>query len=141
VSKRNEQEYERLRELITRLTYLWQHRMTISHIEIETVFLDEFYPDDEGDDWKVTAVTEGRWQYDCAKIKWYLPSLVRHSDSEIERVVVHELCHVMLGAEQSIMETVTGDENEDWTTACSEKIEMSTERACRALLNTGGSCL
>ena len=67
----------------------WQRRMGLMHLDIEHVFIDSFYDDTTGEDFKVTAITESRWQYMQARIKWYLPSAVRHDNDVLEKVLVH----------------------------------------------------
>jgi hypothetical protein len=89
---------------------MWQRRMGLDHWEIEHVFLDSFYDDTTGEDFKVVAITESRWQYMQARIKWYLPSAVRHGNAELEKVLVHELCHVLLAPEQALIDTKTNND-------------------------------
>jgi hypothetical protein len=78
--------------------------MGLSHFNVEHVFLDSFLGEDGEEDFKITATTESRWNYMLAKIKWYLPSAVRHSDETLEHTLVHELTHVLLSPEQVLID-------------------------------------
>lgn len=138
-------QYVRVQELVEQLGPIWQERMLLSHWHIEHVFLDSYFGDDGEEDFKVTATTESRWQYFQAKIKWYLPSAIRHDDDELERVLVHELCHVMLAAEQVLVdarlnsdadrEQFTNSEHALLVERNYEHLEHATEMAARAILN------
>lgn len=123
---------DRVIALIEALAPLWQERMGLSHWEIDHVFLDSYFGEDEaGDDFCVTAITECRWNYLEAKVKWFLPSAVRWDDARLESTLVHELCHVLLSAEQScIVKTVD----------C-EKQELTTEMVSRALVSAWGATI
>jgi hypothetical protein len=125
-------QYDHVREYVLARAAVWQQRLRLDYWEIEHVFLDSFFGDDGEEDFKVTAVTESRWNYFQAKIKWYLPSAVRHSDNNLDKVCLHECCHVLLSAEQGIPETATLPEDE-WLDACAEKIELATEMTTLAL--------
>lgn len=117
--------------------------MGLSHWDIDHVFLDCFYEGDVGDDFKVTAVTECRWQYLSAKIKWYLPSAIRHDRTTLDKILVHELCHVLLSPEQSLVDAriqhdatakqLKDIEHQLLADRNYEQLELSTEMACRAI--------
>lgn len=103
----------------------WIPRLGLDGWELEVVFLDSWEGTDEcEDDFRCTATCESRWNYLQAKIKFYNPSLLRHSDRVLEETVVHELCHVLLAAEQSCIR-----KDPDM-----EKLELSTETAARAFM-------
>lgn len=117
------QQYKRVEEFIASNGPMWQERMGLAHYEIEHVFLDSYFGDDGEQDFKITAVTESRWQYLQAKIKWYLPSAVRHDAFTLAGTLVHELCHVLLASEQ--------DHVPD---RFSDHLELATEMASRAVM-------
>lgn len=135
---------DRVSAFITKKAALWQTRMGLDHWEIDHVFLDTFYGDDGDEDFKVTAITESRWQYMQAKIKWYMPSAVRHDDDELEKVLVHELCHVLLAPEQALVDTkthhsvsssqFTGFEADALWERNYENLELATEMTTRAVM-------
>lgn len=127
-------QYAPVEKKVQRYAKVWTPRLGIAHWDIEHVFLDSFFGDDGEEDFKITATTECRWNYMQAKIKWYLPSCVRHSDQRLEETVLHELCHVLLSPEQHIMTTVM-DAKTEWLDAQSEKLELATELTTRALWN------
>ena len=134
--------YQRVRETIVRLAPVWQDRMGLNHVEISHVFLDSQFGDGTSDDFLVTAVCETRWNYLQAKIKWFLPSAVRHPATTLEDTLVHELCHVLLAPEQALLEVkleeirgqTTGDEYDRVQAFMYERMEMATELASRAIL-------
>jgi hypothetical protein len=122
----------------------WQRRMGLMHWDIEHVFIDSYYDDSSGEDFKVTAITESRWQYMQARIKWYLPSAVRHDNDVLEKVLVHELCHVLLAPEQALIDTKTNDDvyhshyigpdaDALWERNY-EHLELSTEMVTKAIM-------
>lgn len=135
---------DRVETYIRKIASKWQTRMGLNHWEIEHVFLDSFYGDDSPEDFKVTAITESRWQYMQARIKWYTPSAVRHGDEELEKILVHELCHVLLAPEQCLVDTKTshdvahsqylGSEADALWERNYEHLELSTEMAARAIM-------
>ena len=122
----------------------WQRRMHLNHWVIEHVFIDSYYDDTSGEDFKVTAITESRWQYMQARIKWYLPSAVRHNNDELEKVLVHELCHVLLSPEQALIDTKTthdtyhshflGSDADALWERNYEHLELATEMATKAIM-------
>lgn len=136
--------YSTVMESVNEFTETWQPILGLGHFTIETVFLDSYYGDDGEEDFKVTAVTESRWQYLQARIKWYLPSAARHGRDEIERIVVHELTHVLLAPEQTLIdsrleqaaedEAMTDSEYGQLQAAWYDRLELATEMVTRALI-------
>lgn len=136
---------KRVETVITKLSPIWIKRLNLSHWEIEQIFLNSYYGDDGDEDFKVTAITETRWQYMQAKIKWYLPSAIRHDDETLEKVLVHELCHVLLSPEQTLIDTQIihtanrqqygPSEHDALAERNYEHIELATEMTTKALLN------
>jgi len=136
---------DRVETYITKNSPKWIKRMGLSHWDIEQVFINAYFGDDNGEDFKVTATTETRWQYMQAVIKWYLPSAVRHDNETLEKVLVHELCHVLLAPEQALIDTeiihsanrgrYDGNQHDALTERNYEHLELSTELVTRAILN------
>lgn len=136
--------HERVIRFVTERAPVWQERMGLNHWHIDHVFLDSYFGDDDQEDFKVTATTESRWQYMQAKVKWYLPSATRHDDVELDRILVHELCHVLLAPEQALVDArLVGDaERERFTDSEHallvernyEHLEMATEMCARAVI-------
>lgn len=145
------EEYERVPRLIEEIRHVWQERLGLGQWEIEHVYLEEFYHEDSGDDFKVTATTQTRWNYEQAKIAYYLPSAIRHNDKYLERVEVHELFHVILSPEQELLydkkdslssnNAFTDPENEMLQAQFDQRLELATERATKAALAGWGSVL
>lgn len=136
--------YVAIEAFVRSKAYEWQERMGLTHFEIEHVFLDSYFGDDGEEDFKITAATEVRWNYMQAKIKWYLPSCVRHNNEHLEKTLVHELCHVLLAPEQALVDAKVEEERSDLTTSDSnalearyyERMELATEMTTRAIWRT-----
>lgn len=74
------------------------------------------------------AVTDmNLWKYRTATITFYLPKISEHDDDEVEKVVIHELCHVLL----SPISTNMLDQNGDYQT---QLMEFNTELVTSAML-------
>lgn len=142
-------QYERVEDLVLSASPVWQSRLGLDHFEIEHVFLDSFMGEDPDDDFKITAVCECRWNYLEAKIKWYLPSAVRHDDQKLEETLVHELCHVLLSAEQGVVanldfgddDELTDDDRDALEEADHALVELTTEMVARAFWRAWGTAL
>jgi hypothetical protein len=133
--------YKEVRRAVEGESLLWQARMGLAHWEIEHVFVDAWYYEGGADDHRVTAVCEARWNYQFATVRWFLPSAARHSEDRLRAIVVHELCHVLLSAEQSLVDSMMDlgtVEAQAAAVACMEKVELSTEVTARALLEAHG---
>lgn len=136
---------DRVTKLIAKLAPIWQTRLGLDHWDIQHTHIDTYFGDDSGQDHKVTATTHAQWQYMDANIKWYLPSAVRHNDETLEKILIHELVHVLLAPEQTLIDTeIThssshGQYSETQTNALVERnyehIELSTEMVTKALWN------
>lgn len=136
---------QRVTKHINKLAPIWQKRLGLDHWDIQHTHIDTYYGDDNGQDHKVTATTHAQWQYMDANIKWYLPSAVRHDNETLEKILVHELVHVLLAPEQALIDTeithssTHGQYSETQTNALVERnyehIELSTEMVTKALWN------
>ena len=135
---------DRVASFISKKAPVWQTRMGLDHWHIEHVFLDSYHGDDGEEDFKVTAITESRWQYMQARVKWYLPSAARHDNDELEKVLVHELSHVLLAPEQALIDTKTHHDVSNVSLLATEAdalwernyehLELATEMVTRAVM-------
>lgn len=121
----------------------WINRMGLSHWQIEHVFLDaQLIEEPIVDDYLVTASTEARWNYLQGKIKWYLPSAIRLSNEVIEHTLIHELCHIVLAPEQSLLDIkleqmragLTGEDMDQVVSMMYERLELATEQVARCII-------
>lgn len=129
--------YIHVEKFITRRARVWIPRMGLSHWEIRQVFLDSV--DETEGEYATTAETIARWSYLQAKIKWYLPNAVRRTDRQLEETLVHELCHVVLSPEQTLVidrlvEGSDGTEQDKAHGLMMDRVELSTEQMTRALV-------
>jgi hypothetical protein len=123
-------------KLIDERSPVWVERMNLTDYEIEHSYLDSYFGDDGEEDFKISAVTECRPQYLEAKIKWFLPSCVRHDPKKLEETLVHELGHVLLAPEQGIIDEIrTSDipSAEKIADLYSYQRENCTERLARVM--------
>jgi hypothetical protein len=141
-NKNPNSKYDELAQQIGQWSRHWQALMGLDHFNISHVFLDSFFGDDGEEDFKVTATTEVRWNYLEAKIKWYLPSAIRHDEEHLKGILVHELCHVLLAAEQGLIDTKLSLKAEESMTAGEyevlqemfyERMELATEQVARVI--------
>lgn len=140
-------QFQWIEDQISKQTKVWEERMVLQHWEIEHAFLDSYFGDDGEEDFKITATTESRPDYWQAKIKWYLPSAVRHDSTHIEKTLVHELCHVLLSPEQVLIDArldlstsdgVANGEFEMLQTMFYGRLESATEAVTKALWKAYG---
>lgn len=130
-TKANAEGYAAVQEYVLERIEVWIPRMGLSHFEIDVKFLDCFDPEEDQDgDFHTTMICESKWAYLIANIKVFLPSAIRWSCVELDKTIVHELCHILLSAEQSCI--VKPSDN--------EKLEMSTEMASRVIYNAWEGC-
>ena len=87
------------RKTITRLFEIWTYRLGLRWWTVNTIYhkgkeARKFFS--AGDDETVLARTFSDWRYSMANIHINTPAFGNMTDNEIERVVVHELCHVLV---------------------------------------------
>lgn len=78
---------------VNALAKKWEPMLDLPGINVEHRFVNT-----RGEDDPLTAAdTEVKWEYRWAVIRWYVPTLASMDDAELESVLVHEYCHVLLG--------------------------------------------
>lgn len=141
-------QYAHIEDQVLQESDVWQERMGLAHFEIEHNFVDAYYENDNEDNMKITAYAETRWNYQMARITWFMRSAVNKNPEQIERVLVHELSHVLLAPEQVLVdaklyeiassEQSTSSELDALADQYYERLEMSTENVTRALVRAFG---
>lgn len=96
----------------------WQQRLDLPGVSIYNVFVDSTIDDDE-----TAAITDCKWAYRQAEIRWSLTVCASMGHDELEGVVVHELAHVLLGVLDDRLKAGSDDH-----------CEYATENVARALL-------
>lgn len=114
-------EFELAKERVIRLASKWSSRMGMGWFTIIYIWCREKYQGDQP--WETMMSTTTEWAYRKAQISIYLPSLPQ-SDSEVEAMLVHEFCHILLAPEQQQLDKET----------CSQYAEAATENVARAIL-------
>jgi enoyl reductase-like protein len=77
---------------IERAAEKWVKVLGIEHLSILHKRLDSA----DVDDADAVAFTRTTWQYESASIHWHVPKVCCYTDDELDWVMVHELCHVLL---------------------------------------------
>lgn len=105
---------------------VWGYRLGLRWWNIDLVFYDD--PNSilqnfgTGGDQTVLAVTYVSWQYGTAKMLFNVPAFSKLDKHEIERAVLHELCHVLVN------EMREGEiHHEERVVTCLQKAFMWTE--------------
>lgn len=91
-------EYEALKERIETLFDYWQARLGLKWWRVWRSYVrdaSEFRVDDERKP-DTSACAEVDWRYLEATIKFNMLPCSRCEDDELEYVIVHELCHVLI---------------------------------------------
>lgn len=92
-------EFAAMKERVFALAQKWQKALGLAWWSIDYVWLREMLPTTPEDDKAglcVAAQCDAQWQYLKATITVSLPSLTDKTDEQIERIMVHELMHVLV---------------------------------------------
>lgn len=111
---------ERIRHYVAE----WEGVLDLPGVEVIHRFIETVRDDEEG----TAADTEVKWQYRRATMRWYLPVLIGTPDDELESILVHEYCHVLLGPLASHLKPNSVDFE-----------EFAVESIARALLSTANA--
>lgn len=117
-------QYETAKATVLRLAEKWQALLGLDRIKIEYVFVESFHDDGHS----VIADTEAFWEYHLAKIRWFLPAMIRETDEGIEEDLVHELVHVLLNPIERHVPTKL-DEQKEFTVESVTQAILSVHRA------------
>jgi hypothetical protein len=75
----------------------WVHVLGLSHWRIRFVYEREYILDDDQDaDIKSLARCTASWEYMDARIVWNLTLVKTTPDDQLEMIVCHEFCHILL---------------------------------------------
>lgn len=87
-----DKEYEALKKKITKLTTLWRDELGLGSYRLHHNWArtTKERVDNCG------AEVKMRWEYMEADFTWYVPALQDLDDDELEEVVVHEFCHILI---------------------------------------------
>lgn len=88
----NDKEYKALKKKIEKLVIRWRDRLGLNSYRLH----QEWRRNEPTEDQNTGAMTKMRWEYLEADFIWYMPNLVSLTDNELEEVVVHEFCHILL---------------------------------------------
>lgn len=106
---------------------LWERVCVIFDKWVELLDLDwcdiTFYRSDSAHEDGFAADCAAKWQYRHAIVRVYLPAIANHTDGDIEGIIVHELCHILLNPVDSVLPRKFSDQ-----------CELATENVARAFL-------
>lgn len=94
-------------------------------LRVDHAFLASYKDEDH----LVLADTESSWQYQHAKIRWFLPACTRLSDRDILETVIHEYVHVL----HASLEKLLPEEHQTH-----DQLEFATELTARAMVRLFG---
>lgn len=115
-------EYNEQKERLEKYLVKWHKLMSMGHYHLKYVYKRDFCVDDKSR--STYARTSTSWEYREATIEWYMPSLAKATDDELENIVIHEFCHVQ-------MAPLSQDQPE----VMHEQRELATENFTRILLS------
>lgn len=89
-----DKEYNQLRRKILKLSNKWRDILGLQGYRIRHHWHREHHPENRD----IGAETKMRWAYIEADFDWYMPQLstLNLDDTELEEVIVHEFCHVLV---------------------------------------------
>lgn len=121
-------EYAKQKKRVGKYLTKWQDCMGLKWWNIQIVW-DRSYSSSENPGAAAETNMNG-WKYRQAGITFYLPKIAEEPDAdEIEKLVVHELCHVLLGPISTNMEDLNGSYQR-------QLMEFNTDLVADALLWT-----
>ena len=89
-----DKEYNVQKKRIEKYINKWQGPMGLKWFSIQSAYCREHR---DGLECDICADTEVLWEYRKAVITYYIPKIETITDGQLEDVIVHELCHVLLG--------------------------------------------
>lgn len=112
-------EYAEMKERLEKMLSKWHPLLQMGWHTLKYKYVRGYDEDDS-----VCAVTKASWTYRRGYITWYMQKLYELNEDELENIVVHEFCHILLAP-------VTQDQPENWR----EQIELTTETMAVILIN------
>lgn len=116
----NDELYAKTKERLEKFLTKWHPLLQMGFYQLKYDYVRTYCPDDSD----TCAVTNSSWVYRKAHITWYIQKLSELNDDELEDVVVHEFCHVLLAP-------VTQDQPQEWH----EQVEFVTQTMAMLLIN------
>lgn len=115
-----DKEYAKQKARVKKYIDKWFKTLGMGWFEIDFVWSREY-------DGETAGRTVSSWQYRSASITFMLPKIAEQDDETIERVVVHEMAHVLLSA-------LAQNQNEDQGGLGDQINEYTTETVTNALI-------
>lgn len=87
-----DKEYNQLKTKLTKLTKKWRDKLGLNSYRLHHTWdrTTKELADNCG------AEVKMRWEYLEADFTWYMPALMDLDDGELEEVVLHEYCHILV---------------------------------------------
>lgn len=115
--------YEVEKERLAKIVAAWEPRFDLPGVVVHHGFVETFR-EGENEHW-TSAYTETDWHYRQARVLWYLPTMCRLTDEDLEEMVVHEYVHVL----NAVLESRAKPNSDDY-------LEHAAQNVTRALLAT-----
>ena len=116
----SDDEYKDIKDRLEKVLTKWHPLLQMGWYTLNY----EYRRNPHEEDPEIAAVTNTAWTYRRARITWYMPTLHGLTHDELENIVLHEFCHVILAP-------VTQDQPPEWK----EQIEYTTETMAVILMN------
>ena len=118
-----QEKQDRLKAKVLSFVEWWEPLLDLPGVAVDHRFHDKFADPSNPDSTCAETVSEAPYRF--ASIHWYLSSIARLDDEDIERVVVHEYVHIL----NSAVESKVKEKDAEWR-------EVSAENVARALIST-----
>lgn len=113
--------YDEQKERLALIVAAWEPRFDLPGVDVHHGFVETFR-EGENEHW-TAAYTETDWHYRAARVLWYLPTMCRLSDEDLEECVVHEYVHIL----NACLESRAKPGSDDY-------VEHAAQNVTRALL-------
>lgn len=100
--------YAPLVKKIKERTAYWERLLNPRWIRVSHSFIESLHDEDN----HTIADTEAYWQYRHARIRWFLPAVIRLDDADLDECIVHEYVHVLLSPVEGRIPAKYGEQSE-----------------------------
>jgi len=88
--------FKRIRKHLDKLVAQWRVPLGLKWWTIKCRYFDDPERFEKENGWHALARTYADWRYMTASIEFNVPACEQQSERDLEDVVVHELCHILV---------------------------------------------